>query len=30
VSMSLSQVKDANGKTVGFATITREIGGSKA
>ena len=30
VSMSLSQVKDANGKTVGFATITREISDSKA
>lgn len=29
VSMSLSQVKDANGKTVGFATITREVGDSK-
>jgi PAS domain S-box-containing protein len=29
VSMSLSQVKDASGKTVGFATITREISHSK-
>ena len=29
VSMSLSQVKDASGKTVGFATITREINHSK-
>ena len=29
VSMSLSQVKDASGKTVGFATITREISDSK-
>ena len=30
VSMSLSQVRDANGKIVGFATITRVIGDSKA
>jgi PAS domain S-box-containing protein len=30
VSMSLSQIKDAGGKAVGFATITREIGDSKA
>lgn len=30
VSISLSQVKDANGKIVGFATITREVGDTKA
>ena len=30
VSMSLSQVRDANGKIVGFATITRLISDSKA
>ncbi len=30
VSMSLSQVRDANGKIVGFATITRVISDSKA
>ena len=30
VSMSLSQVRDANGKIVGFATITRVINDSKA